>query len=98
MHVKQHKITNSSILLGGGLIACLACFCSAVQAAPHPDGELKIEVVDAANGQPLPARMHLSAGRQMSIAPNAKPHARRAVKLSMPGSAELGGHFYIDGT
>jgi hypothetical protein len=98
MHVKQHKITNSSILLGSGLIACLACFCSAVQAAPHPDGELKIEVVDAANGQPLPARMHLSAGRQMSIAPNAKPHARRAVKLSMPGSAELGGHFYIDGT
>ena len=29
-------------------------------AAPHPDGELKVDVVDAATGKSIPARLHLS--------------------------------------
>ena len=65
----------------------------AYSAAAHPDGELTVEVVDSATGQPIAARMHLYAGR------NAGPTAaaKRPVKLNMPGSAEFGGHFYIDG-
>src|SRR5689334_13266714 len=62
-------------------------------AAPvHSDGELTIEVVDSATGQPIAARMYLYAGR--NTAPTA---VKRPVKLNMPGSAEFGGHFYIDG-
>src|SRR4051812_4016878 len=68
-----------------------------VDAAPHPDGELTIEVVDSATGQPIPARIHLSAGRQTPAAPATKTYPKRSVKLSLPGSAEFGGHFYVDG-
>ena len=39
--------------------------------------------------------MHLSAGRKPL--PTAASAAKRPVKLNMPGSAEFGGHFYIDG-
>lgn len=65
--------------------------------AARPDGEVRIEIVDKATGRPLAARMHLSAGKQ--IAPNAtsKSRPKRPVKLNIPGSAEFGGHFYIDG-
>ncbi len=59
--------------------------CSIAMAAPHSDGELRIEVVDGATGQPMAARMHL------------KTMAGRPVKLRLPGTAEYGGHFYIDG-
>ena len=73
------------------MVGCLA------EAAPHADGEVRIEIVDGATGQPIAARMHLSAGRPAGAAPPAKPRAKRPVKLNLPGSAEFGGHFYIDG-
>src|SRR4051794_37339219 len=65
----------------------------ALAATAHPDGELTIEVVDSVTGKPIAARMHLYMGR------NAGPGAgaKRPVKLNIPGSAEFGGHFYIDG-
>ena len=66
-----------------GLVVVVSC--STGLAAPHPDGELRIVVVDSATGQPLAARMHL------------KTAAGRPVKLNLPGTAEFGGHFYIDG-
>jgi hypothetical protein len=56
-----------------------------LDAAPRADGQLEIEVVDSATGQPIPARMHLMNARQ------------RPVKLNLPDTAEFGGHFYIDG-
>ena len=62
-------------------------------AAPHADGELRIEVVDSATGQPIAARMHLSTGRKAG----ARVQSKRPVKLNLPGTAEFGGHFYIDG-
>jgi hypothetical protein len=79
------------------ILIAFASFSAAAFAAPRSDGELRIEVVDAATGKPIAARMHLSAG----IAPirkQAAGTARRPAKLNMPGSAEFGGHFYIDGT
>lgn len=66
---------------------------TAYSATSHPDGELTVEVVDSVTGQPIAARMHLYAGRSTGPATTAK----RPVKLNMPGSAEFGGHFYIDG-
>jgi hypothetical protein len=66
---------------------------SAGLAAPRGDGELRMEITDAATGRPIAARMHLYAGR--SANPNAA--TKRAVRLNIPGSAEYGGHFYIDG-
>ncbi len=76
-------------------IASLAtAFPSAASAAsPQADGELTIEVVDAATGKPLAARMHLYAGRN----PNPTMANKRPVKLNLPHLAEFGGHFYIDG-
>lgn len=62
-------------------------------AAPHSDGELQFEITDAATGQPIAVRMHLYTGRNAVTAAGAK----KAVKLNIPGSAEFGGHFYIDG-
>ena len=87
------RLKSIALLIGG----CLATICPPVEAAPHPDGEVKIDVVDAATGKPIPARMHLYSGRP--AAPNAtgKTRARRSVKLNIPGSAEFGNHFYIDG-
>jgi hypothetical protein len=70
------------------MVASFFAHCPTEFAATHPDGELKIEIVDSATGQPIAARMHLSAGRT---------GAARPVKLNLPGTAELGGHFYIDG-
>ncbi len=57
---------------------------SPIHAAPRADGQLEIEVVDIATGQPIPARLHLLDAR------------KRPVKLNLPGTAEFGGHFYID--
>jgi hypothetical protein len=65
--------------------------------AAHPDGEVQIDVVDSATGQPIAARMHLSSGRQAAPTAAAKARPKRPVKLNMPGSAEYAGHFYIDG-
>ena len=56
-----------------------------VSAAPRADGQLQIEVVDDATGDPIAARIHLKNVRG------------RSVPLRIPGSAELGDHFYIDG-
>jgi hypothetical protein len=63
----------------------VAGFDRAVDAAPRSDGELQIEIVDSATGAPIPARMHLKTSRG------------RPAKLSLPETAEYGGHFYIDG-
>lgn len=71
--------------------------CGSALAASHPDGELSLEVVDSKTGQPIPVRIHLSVGRQTSPTPAAKAHPKRSVKLNIPGSAEFGGHFYVDG-
>lgn len=71
---------------------------SSAGAAPRPDGEVRIEIVDKATGQPIPARMHLSAGKQVAPTATTKARPKRPVKLNLPGSAEFGGHFYIDGT
>ncbi len=85
---------SSVIRLCSFLGICEALICAQVLAASHPDGELHIEIVDGATGKPIPARMHLSAGRQ---APIAKARPKRPVKLNLPGTAEFGDHFYIDG-
>ena len=77
------------VLFGAAWAIC----CPKALAVPHPDGELRIEVIDAATGQPIAARMHLSMGRKAGVAAT----AQHPVKLNMPGSAEFGGHFYIDG-
>jgi hypothetical protein len=66
-------------------------------AAPRADGEVHIDVVDSATGKPIPARMHLFSGRKAAARPTAKGRATRPVKLNLPGTAEYGGHFYIDG-
>ncbi len=66
-------------------------------AAPHADGELQIQIVDSETKQPIAARMHLSAGRATNPAASTKPRPKRPVKLNLPGTAEFGGHFYIDG-
>lgn len=76
----------------------LVMFASTLVAAPHTDGQLRIEVVDSATGQPIAARMHLIAGSSTSRKAGATTRAKRAVKLNLPGTAEFGGHFYIDGT
>jgi hypothetical protein len=67
--------------------------CSTALAVPHADGELRIEVVDAATGRPIEARMHLSADRKAASGVS----AQRPLKLNLPGTAEFGGHLYIDG-
>jgi hypothetical protein len=56
-----------------------------LHAAPRPDGQLEIAVVDSQTGQPIAARMHLRNTR------------RRPVELNLPNIAEFAGHFYIDG-
>jgi hypothetical protein len=87
-------MSNRVILSICALIATeFALGSPAFAATAHPDGELTVEVVDSATGQPIAARMHLYAGRGAGAAAAAK----RPVKLNMPGSAEFGGHFYIDG-
>ena len=65
----------------------------AYSAPVRADGEFTIEVVDSATSQPIAARMHLYAGRNQGP----RSASKRAVKLNMPGSAEFGDHFYIDG-
>src|SRR5215813_9372686 len=85
----RYSILNVALVVAVAIVlrpgVCLA--------APHADGELRIEIKDAATGEPIAARMHLYAGR------NANPAAttKRPAKLNIPGSAEYGGHFYIDG-
>jgi hypothetical protein len=60
-------------------------FAVPINAAPRSDGQLQIEIVDKHSGQPIPARMHLQNS------------PKRPVKINLPGTAESGGHFYIDG-
>ncbi len=86
---------NSRVILFSWAVIgfTLVSFRPALAVSAHPDGELRIEVVDSTTGQPIAARMHLYSGRNAGTAANAK----RPVKLNMPGSAEFGGHFYIDG-
>jgi hypothetical protein len=66
-------------------------------AAPRADGEVHIDVVDRATGKPISARMHLWSGRNAAAKPAGKARSNRPVKLNLPGSAEYGGHFYLDG-
>jgi hypothetical protein len=54
-------------------------------AAPRGDGQLELEIVDAETGQPIAARVHLKSSRA------------RSIKLQLPGTAEYGDHFYVDG-
>jgi len=54
-------------------------------AASHSDGQLAIEVVDAATGQPIAVRMHL------------KNRRGRPVKFRVAGIGQYGDHFYFDG-
>lgn len=68
------------------------------QAAPRADGQLQIDVVDAATRKPIPARMHLNMGRKATPNATGKPRAKPPVKSHLPDSAEFGGHFYIDGS
>ncbi len=75
----------------------VACSLQIASAAPHADGELQIEIIDSETKQPIAARMHLSAGRATNPAASAKPRPKRPVKVNLPGTAEFGGHFYIDG-
>ncbi|MCC7476320.1 MAG: CehA/McbA family metallohydrolase [Pirellulales bacterium] len=82
----------------GAVLGCIA-FCARLEGAgPRPDGTLRVEVVDRETGQPVAARMHLNAGRLASPGVETKARAKRPVKLMLPGSAEFGGHFYLDGT
>jgi hypothetical protein len=72
------------------LVAVFVCACPAtqlhpVQAAPRSEGQLALEVVDSETLQPIAARIHLKNSRG------------RPVALKIPGTAEYGGHFYIDG-
>jgi hypothetical protein len=55
------------------------------RAAQHPDGVLTIAAVDAKSQQPIAARIELRTSRG------------RPVSLRLPGTAQLGGHFYVDG-
>jgi hypothetical protein len=75
----------------------LASGFSPALAAPRPDGEVQLEIVDKATGQPIPARIHLSTGKQLSSAAASRARPKRPVNLNLPGSAEFRGHFYIDG-
>src|SRR3954447_5152449 len=79
------------------LTVAIATFVCASTLAAHPDGELRIEVVDSATTQPIPARMHLFAGTAAVRRTAAKPPVQRPIKLNLPGTAEFGGRFYVDG-
>jgi hypothetical protein len=70
------------------VVVCQVFVCTAAFAATHPDGQLRLLIVDSATGQPIAARLHLSTGRA---------GVPRPVKLNLPGTAEFGGHFYVDG-
>src|SRR3990172_2104143 len=77
-------MTISRILRSLALGSVLLPFLPA-RAAPHGDGQLAIEVVDAETGQPIAARMHLKNGRG------------RPVKLRAAGLNQYADHFYVDG-
>jgi hypothetical protein len=87
---------NVGICVAESLV-CFAYACHTVHAAPRADGELRIEIVDSETKQPRAARIHLSAGRTASPVPVKQARAKRPVRLNLPGAAEFGGHFYIDG-
>jgi hypothetical protein len=94
-------MTGLRLVLLRVVLACsVAGSALAAVAAPRADGEVKVEIVDGATGQPIPARIHFSSGKLPAPSPNsqAKPRPRRPLKMNLPGSAEFGGHFYIDGS
>ena len=84
------------LIMAAAIAAWLIGPVSTISAA-RPDGEVQIDVVDAATGQPIAARIHLSSGRQAAPSNAAKARPKRPLRLNIPGSAEFGGHFYIDG-
>ncbi len=67
------------------LLILLAMRSSITQAAQRADGQLELEIVDAETGQPIAARVHLKSTRA------------RSIQLRLPGTSELGDHFYVDG-
>jgi hypothetical protein len=86
---KYHETHGKRFMrLRFAFFAALVAFSMAetLVAAPRPEGQLELEVVDAATGQPIPARLHLLNSR------------KRPVKLNLPDTAEFAGHFYVDGT
>jgi hypothetical protein len=66
-------------------LLCLGLASRPALAAPHSDGELTIEVVDAETLKPVVARMHLKNSRG------------RPVPLRVAGLNQFADHFYIDG-
>ncbi len=67
------------------LLLCCQLLLGLAHAAPHSDGQLAIEIVDADTGQPIAARMHLKSSRD------------RPVKLRAEGLHQYADHFYVDG-
>ncbi|MEX2316857.1 MAG: hypothetical protein WD669_06885 [Pirellulales bacterium] len=67
------------------VILALFMLAGEVRAAQRADGQLRLEIVDSKTGQPMAVRMRLKNARG------------RPVVLRLPGTAEFGGHFYIDG-
>ncbi len=80
---EQLAACRGAVLVG---CACLASVGEQCPAAQRSDGQLTFEVVDSDTDQPIAARIHLKNAR------------RRSVTLRQPGTAEFGGHFYIDGS
>lgn len=67
------------------LVAVRLLYAAPALAAPRSDGELVVEVVDAATGEPVAARMHLKNSRG------------RPVRMRVVGLNQYADHFYIDG-
>lgn len=67
------------------LLLIAACGMAVEAPAARPDGRLELSIVDAANSQPIAARMILRD-------PRGRPVRQRGL-----GSAAHGDHFYIDG-
>ncbi len=67
----------------------LVCFTEPLAHARRPDGQLELSVVDAADGQPTPVRLHLRDARGRATHP--------ARGIDDWGTAPLGDHVYLEG-
>jgi hypothetical protein len=67
------------------LLLCVVTLSRPAVAAPRSDGQLVVEVIDAATGAPVAARMHLKNSRG------------RPVRMRVVGLHQFADHFYIDG-
>jgi hypothetical protein len=73
------------IAIASAALLLIAAATTFGRAAQHPDGVLTIKVVDKGSQQPIAARIELRNSRG------------RPVSLRLPGTAEFGSHFYVDG-